>query len=308
MRWICGAASVLMLAGCAAATPSHKPVAGDLRQIVYINPLPNDPVWDILGECMRSEGKKLGITIDEKRPPGGNVDIPRIEEMLSQAIATKAQAVAVWPGSPAAFDVQFVTARKQGTVIAALDPGTKNANFAVSGTADHKFEMYVDALMANQPGKHRIGALMGVKGGPTDGMQGLRAAVARHPGLTLVDVRFNQGTFTDDISLTKSMLAAHPDIDVLFNYSGFPGMFTALREARTNGRVKVYANGNFREPMLQYIDEGMVGGVKVSNRCAEGRLVVRRLQRAYRGQKVDDIERSYVVTPERYRTLSRFWV
>jgi ABC-type sugar transport system substrate-binding protein len=314
LRWAVAAAAVLV--GCASGrSPSPSPLlgstgphAGKLTNIVYINPLPRDPFWDRLGDCMKSEAAKHGISVRIVGPAGGNVNVQAMQNMLSQAVAAKAQGIATWPGT-ATFDPLFAKARAQGAVVAALGvEGTKNQNFEIGTSPADDWRLRVRAV-AKRPGHQYLGMILQYPTGT--GAAALLAAVkdevSKHPNLTLVDIKYNHGSFTDDVAIAGAMLTAHPEINVMMNYSGFPGMLTAIKEKHRVGKVVAFIGSNFREAILGYIDEGMIGGVVLSDRCLVGRLVVQKFLDLWAGKPVaarygDGFK---VVTGEQYRTVPR---
>lgn len=309
VRLAAGGALVAMLLSACAPAPEVKRDAhrGALRQIVYVNPLPHDPVWDTLGTCMTAEAKRFGIAVETRSAPGGNVDIPGMEELVAQAVATHAQAIAAWPGAPAAFDILFEKAQAQGAVVASLGEGTTHHDFVVPGSSGGKMRALVRAA-ARRPGHHTVGVILGVKDGATDAQDELRAEMRKHKNLMLADVGYNGGKFTEDIALTKAMLAGHPDIDIMLNYSGFPGMYTALREEAGHHRVIAFSPGNFHDAMLGYIDDGFVGGVYVRSRCTDARAIVTGLRAAWAGRRFTPVDTGRVVSPAAFRRLPKGWM
>jgi ABC-type sugar transport system substrate-binding protein len=301
-------------AGCGGdpeGVPSaHASRAGSLRSIVYINPLPTNPLWDRIGVCMKAEAAKHEISVEEKGPPGGNVDVQLMQNMLSQAVATKAQAVVTWSlGAAEAFDALFARLRANGGVVATvLSPGaTKHQNFDVGTSWAVRARLQVQAI-ARRAGQQRLGVIWQRSSGSaySEFVSALKDEVSRHPNVTLVDLRFNEGKFTDDVSITNAMLTTHPEINVLANYSGFPGMLTAIEEKHLVGKVVVFMSADFPDVIKAHADDGLIGGVALTDACYAGGLIVRKLRDAWVGKPVDPVysDNLRIVSVKEFEELS----
>jgi len=322
-RDVVGVVAALVLAagatGCS-ETPTEvgrsrpAPHKGKLSRIVYVNPLPSNPFWDRIGTHMKAAAAKRGISVEEVGPAGGNVNVQAMHNLIAQAVAGRAQAIATWSlGGAAAFDPLFARAREQGGVVATLlsPRATKNQNFDVGPTWDDYARIQVRAI-AKLPGDQRIGVIFQRPGGPgyADYAVGLKDEVSKHRDVTLVDLQYNYGRFTNDVTIAGAMLTTHPEINVLVNYSGFPGMLTAIREKHQVGKVLAFMGHDFPEAMLGYIDEGLIGGVFVQDTRLMGRTVVEKFLDLWAGKPVAERygNGARIVSGEEFKKLPKGFV
>lgn len=300
------AAAALCTSGCGSGVAN-----GRLTEVVYVNPLLGDPAWDQLGHCMADEGKKFGIKVHTVGPPGDKVDMVTMENQISQAISNHAQAIVTWSsGAPAAIDALFARARAQGTEVATYLSwdATKNQTFEVGDGPPGTDKGAVFSAISAGAGQRYVGMLTQR---PTDDFGDIgvdRQAAAAFPNVSVVDVRYDYGTFASDVDVVAAMLAAHPEINVIYNYNTFSGTQAAVRERHLVGKVAVitgYEPGD-EKSVIQAIDEGVVTGVRVPYWCGSGRIIIDRLRDGAAGKK---LESSYfdgfkVVTGEEFKKLA----
>jgi ABC-type sugar transport system substrate-binding protein len=144
------------------------------------------------------------------------------------------------------------------------------------------------AAVSRRVGVQHVGVIaQGQTGaGYTDYVQSVKRAAAAHANVKLEDIAYDNGTFTNDVTLVSNMLTAHPDINVVLNYSGFPGMLTAIQERHKVGKVFAFVSSDNPQATISYIDKGLVAGVRFIPACASGRLVVRSLLALRAGRRV----------------------
>jgi ABC-type sugar transport system substrate-binding protein len=316
MRGLLAAVAMLAptVAGCATNTPVvHTGAvrhAGRLRGITYINPLPGDPIWDRIGVCMTRAAARHGIAVHTVGPAGGDVDTQQMENILSQTVADRAQAIVTWSaGAPAAFDVLFAKARANGSVVATL--------LSPSATGDQNFEVGLDTALevrleiqaiARRAGAQHVGVILQYAAGPgsADAIAAVRNEVQRHANVTLSDLEFDAGTFSNDLTITATMLTAHPEINVIVNYSGFPGVIAAIQERHLVGKVSALVGSDFPRAVVGYIGAGVVAGVVYIDGCRTGKLTVDRLLDAWAGRPVPRLvdDGTRVVTGREFKRLA----
>jgi ABC-type sugar transport system substrate-binding protein len=286
------------LAGCSnkTAPPAHVPehVAhkGKLTQIEYINPLPSSAGWNLIGSCIRREAARHGISVNVVGAAGGNVNVQALENLLSQAVADRVQAIAMWSGlGSAAFDPLFAKARAQGSVVATLGSygATRNQNLGVSIRPDDVARALVRAI-ARRPGHQYLGMILqSPTSSPYDDHF---AAIAKqeakdYRNVTVVAEQHDLGKITDDLSLAKTMMTAHPQINELFAYNGSAGMPTAIVEQGRVGKVFGFWNpGDSPQLAVSFARRGVVGGLGWYDRCRLGKLAVQKLLDAWAGKPV----------------------
>jgi hypothetical protein len=287
----------VLLASCGGTQESQRnawptgPHDGALREITYINPLPGSQKWRLIGKCMTAEAARHGIKVRTIGPPGGDVNVQAMQNMLSQAIAVKTQAIATWSNVGAqAFDAQFAKARAQGGAIATIiSPGaTHNQNFQVGSDATAQVHALAGAI-ARLRGNRQLGIIVQDPDAPRDKqiVAQLKSELAAHPNVKFVDARYDYGRFSEDGRLAATMLTVHPGIDTLWVYNGYPGTAVALRERRVAGKVALLQNaGDYPDAAVRNMREGVVTMVGAIDVCGMGRTIVQGLRRVWAGKRV----------------------
>ena len=185
---------------------------------------------------------------------------------------------------------------------------TKNQNFGVATRDAGVWARQQIRAAAERPGPQHVGVIQQEHDGPatTAYASALKDEIAKYPDVTLEALEFNNGDFTKDVGIASNMLTVHPEINLLINYSGFPGVLTAIKEKRRVGKVAAIIGSDFPKTTDGYIDQGLIAGVRVFNVCGMGRTVVRRLRDAHAGRKVAPYysDGHKIVTGEQFKKLS----
>lgn len=300
-------AGALLLAGCASTPSAHDKV---LKEIVYVNPLVGDPLWNLFGKCMTEEGNRIGIKVRTIGPPGDKLDMPATENMVSQAITNRTQAIVTWSfGAPAAFDALLAKARAAGVLTATLLSAgvTKNQDIEFGDVFKDDEARYLAAIAA-RPG-HQYVAMLGQydNQGVFGSLDEMRQLAAQYTNVTIVDGRSDNGVFANDVDIMSQMMAAHPEVNVLASYNGYPGTLAAIKERRTGPKTVAfmgYLPGD-TQVVRDGIDAGIVGGIRWRDLCGTSHQVVDRLKDLKEGRKVasyyDDGFR--IVTGDEFKQL-----
>jgi hypothetical protein len=286
------------VAGCSNKTagsvsvPAPVPHTGKLTQIEYINPLPSSAGWNLIGKCMRQEAAKDGIGLRTVGAAGGNVNVQAMTTLLSQAVADRVPAIAMWSGQGgAAFDQLFAKARSQGALVATLGSygATRNQNISVSTAPSDAARALVRAI-ASRRGHQYVGMILQSPTGSVYDDQ-FAAMIKRdavgYRNVRIVAIQHNLGKFTDNLPLAEAMMTAHPELTAMFTYGGSSGMPAAIVEMRRVGKVFGYWNpGDSPALAVTYAKQGVVGGLGYYDRCTMGRLAVQKLRDAWAGKPV----------------------
>jgi ABC-type sugar transport system substrate-binding protein len=286
-----------LVAACSVfSTPSHTTNVADgthqgrLQRLTYVNPLPGDPLWDSLGTCLTSQGAKSGISVKVVGPPGGDVDPQAMQTEISQAIANKAQAIVTWSGlTESAFDALFKQARQDGILTATvLSQGfTKNQNLSIDLTRAQQAKLDADAIAA-RPGPQRLVVIVQeVTGtGYSTYTQMLKADLAHDSNVTLLSIQANHGQFSADAALTSRILNQYPTVNVIDNYSGFPGVPSGIQEAGLTGKVALYQSADFPSQALQLFKQGTLTRVRAVWPCQWASEILTNFQKAWAGHSI----------------------
>lgn len=294
-RLLIAASVVPLLAACSViSTPSHGaevidgPHIGRFDRITYVNPLPGDPLWDKLGSCLNDLGGKRGITVKTVGPPGGDVNAQVMQDQVSQAIATGAQGIVTWTGqAPSAFDALFAQARAKGILTATvLSPATTtNQNLEVGMSFADQGRLDADAAGARSGPQKLAVIVQEISGsGYDDYVNALKKQLRKYRNVELVALVGNHGMFSSDTALTAQLLAKYPQINLINNYSGFPGVPSALQEGNLAGKVALYQSADFPAQALALMQQGVLTEVRAVNPCAWAQAILANFAQAWAGR------------------------
>lgn len=311
-RLVAAGAALLAVASLAACGSSTTAGHGPIKDLLYINPLLGDAAWDRFGSCMTDEGKHLGISVRTTGPPGDKVDPVTMQDQLAQAVANKVQAIVTWSGgAPAAFDSLFSKAKAQGTLTATYLSWdqTHNQDVQIGDGPQAEADAKVMASIAAHPGHQYVGILTQRAGYYSFGdLDATKKLAAQYSNVTIVDQRFDYGQFANDLDIATEMLAAHPEINAIANYNTFTGVLTAIKEKNLVGKVFAYTGyePTHPQPLVDAINAGLVGAVRVADWCGAGRTAIDKLNDLSRGKKVAASYENgfHMATPDEFKKLA----
>lgn len=283
---MCALCAALLLAACGSSGDSSAPAtsggatktanAGKLRSILFVNPLPDNPQWRVIGDAMKAEGEALGVEVTETGPTDA-ADATRMIEEIQQGIAGKEGAIVTYPVS-AAFGPVLKQAEAAGIITGTMYGGPTSAvgQFNTGPDFNKLGELYVRAI-AERPGPQRVGLLAADSTG-TGGawMDGVRAAAAQTDNVEIVGVVYTGDDPARALSQANALLAAHPEINVLASHMGTattPSV-SAIKAKGLKGRVVMLANGAVAGG-LEGAREGIVYRFLLQNLRREGQDAVR---------------------------------
>lgn len=130
------------------------------------------------------------------------------------------------------------SASKAGVVIVAVDAQANGPidSFVGSKNYDAGF-LAGEALAKNLDGKGNVAILDGIPVVPIlERVRGFKDAIAKHPGLKLVDTQNGKQERSTALSVTENMIQSHPDLNGLFsvNDGGALGAFAAIEGSGKN--------------------------------------------------------------------------
>jgi ABC-type sugar transport system substrate-binding protein len=185
----------LAVAGCGSSTSSSStgtgsgsgttPAAkagGKLKSVLFVNPLPKNPQWRLIGDCVSKEAKARGIPATETGPTG-NLDPVTMVNQIQQGIASKGvdwgalgeQYVAALAGRPGKQVVGLLAVSPTGVGKAFVDgfkaAAAKTSNVTVKAAAytdddPAKTLTQVNALLQANPDINVVASHMGTSTTP----------------------------------------------------------------------------------------------------------------------------------------------
>lgn len=213
-----------LLVGAAATTVAASfparaagaPVIGVLPKTVI-----NDVFMNNVAEFAKAKGKALGAQIEIHSVSGHGA----VEEQVSAMealISRKVDGIALAALDSKGLAPVVKRAREAGIPVVLIDSGVETAednyvtlvatdNVAASGLAAD----YAAALLSY---KGKVAQLEGEPGSETAAMrrQGFHEGIAKHSGIELVSSITGHWTTPGSVDATEAILAANPDVDLIF--------------------------------------------------------------------------------------------
>lgn len=312
LRAVSGMAIVAALAVTAACSNSTGNSAGDsapakssggpIKSMLFVNPLPNYPAWKVIGDCMRKEAEKKGVTFSQAGPTGSNIDTQKMLDEMQQGIANKVDAIATFPVSAKQFDPVFQQARNAGLYVATVEGGqTENQNVNI-GTSFEQMGQLAAKTVAGRPGKQNVGFLTSQATGPDAVfVKSFETAAKQYPNIKIVDNRYDGGNVTKTVDIAVAMMTAHPELNHFVTDEGAdtPGITAAIKQKKAVGHVVLTSNSIYTGGK-EGIKDGTVYSLLLQNMCQIGSATADSLIGVSKGQKVS----ANVVTQILYATKS----
>jgi ABC-type sugar transport system substrate-binding protein len=274
---VAGAIAAALLAGCGSNSDSSSgsgtttASAGKLDSLLFVNPLPNNPQWRLIGDCVKRAAAAHGVDSSEAGSTG-ELDATQLLQQVQQGIASRKGAIITYPASPA-FGPVLEQAERVGIVVGTMYGGTGTAlgqfntgpDFAALG------RLFVDSI-ADRPGPQRLGLLaVSPTGQGKAWVDGVKAAAAQTDNVTVEGVVYTDDDPAKALTQANALLAAHPDINVLASHMGTattPSV-SAIKSKGLKGRVIMLANGGVNGG-VEGAREGVVYRFMLQNLCREG--------------------------------------
>lgn len=234
------ATAVVMLAGC--ATGGHG--GGGGKSLTLIQGVKSDPFYITMGCGAKSEAAKLGATLDVQGPD--QFQVAPQTALVNSVTATRPDGTLVAPVDSTALISPLRQLQQDGSKVVLVDTTVADPNIGVSRISSDNQQggrKAADALATLVGGKGKV-LVVSVQAGTatTDAREaGFRQELAAHPGMSLVDLRYDNDDPAQAASITDAVLASTPDLAGVFatNLNSGEGVVTGLRNASRLGQVKV---------------------------------------------------------------------
>lgn len=279
------AAIAALMAGCSssASTPpsaqaTTAAAAQKLTSVQFINPLPQNPQWRKIGDCVKDETEKLGIPFTETGPSGTALDPTTMILQIQQAIAAKKGAIITLPLSDG-FTPVLKQAQDAGIVTATMFAGVNGPDsgaYVNIGFNWTKLGALIAKTIADRGGQQVVGLLAAADTGNGKAwLAGFKEAAAGYPNVKVAGEVYTNDEAAKALDATVSLLTAHPDITMLATHMGSatPGMVAAIKEKDSLGKVVFIGNGPTNGGDQALID-GYAYRVFMQPLCGEGRQIV----------------------------------
>ena len=263
--------AAVVAASLAAGSASGGTSTSKLKSILFVNPLPKYPQWEVIANCLASQAKALGIPESETGPVGPLNPTTMIQE-IQQGIADKAGAIITFPASPA-FGPVLAKARAQGIITGTMYGGggspTGQFNTGTDWTALGK--LYVGAL-AGRTGAQHVALLVQAPTGVGKAFAaGFTEAAKATKNVTVVATGYTNDNPTTALQQATDILTAHPDVNVIASDMGTATTPTVsvVKSKHMVGKVIMLANGGSGGGITG-AQQGVVYRFLLQNLCKEG--------------------------------------
>ena len=260
-----------------------------LDSLLFVNPLPKQEQWRLIGDCMKEAAEKAGIEYTEAGPTG-EIDAVKMTSQIQQGISSKVGAIVTYPASES-FKPLLEQASKAGIVTGTMYGG------ADSALGDFNTGLDFDALgrsfaepLAEREGEQRVGLLAvsptGVGKAFTDGF---KAAAAETDNVKVVGTAYTEDNPTKTLGQVNSLFNAHPDINVFVSHMGTSTqpVISAIKAKKLVGKVVLVGNGGSGGG-IEGAEEGIVYRFLLQDLCKESNDVVDAASKLAAGETVPE--------------------
>jgi ABC-type sugar transport system substrate-binding protein len=250
--------------------------AAPAMTLQFINPLPNQGQWRIIGDCMADEAAAKGLEFTETGSTGEGIDAAAMIEQIQQATAGNKNAIVTFPASDA-FNPVLKAAKDAGIVVGTLygadEPG-ESASFNVGADFGQWGARVVEAV-ADRPGDQFLGLVAAGNTGPGKAwMDGVKEAAAATSNVKVVDEVYTGDTSSTAFDQTSALLTANPEINILATHMGLvtQGIASVIESKDAVGEILLVGNG-ISDGGTEALDSGVAYRMLVQGLCDGGRQV-----------------------------------
>jgi ABC-type sugar transport system substrate-binding protein len=272
------------------STPGSGSGPSTLKTLQFVNPLPSEPVWKEISDCIGDQAEAKGLTYTASGPPASKpADSTVMIQQIQDATASGVDAIITFPAS-GAFGPVLQQAQKKGVVTATLyGDGTPESGATVNAGVDWTQigEQYVDAIAA-MPGDHIVGLVAegptGIGKSWTDGVQ---AAADNTSNVKIAGTVYIGADASKALPQVTNLLTAHSDIDLVASNTGLmtQGAVSAIKAKHLEDKVKLLVINNANGGP-EAVREGTAIGVYLQDLCDLGKRTVDGVVDASEGKKV----------------------
>jgi ribose transport system substrate-binding protein len=231
--------AALVVAGCSRPSTSSEggkqnPAKGATLKIgVSFQELDN-PYFAVMKQALddarRSMGAELYIT-DARHDVTKQVN--DIEDLLQKGI----DILLINPTDSVGIESAVRSAHKAGVVVVAVDAQANGPIDSFVGSKNYDAGLLAgEALAKSLEGRGNVAILDGIPVVPIlERVRGFKEAIAKHPGLKLVDTQNGKQERGIALSVTENMIQSHPDLNGLFSVND-GGALGALAAIEASGK------------------------------------------------------------------------
>jgi ribose transport system substrate-binding protein len=285
-------------APAATAAPEAAKPAGKQPHFVFVTPLMANPYWDVVEKGWKDGGAKVGAQVDYVGPTALNLD--EMIKYMETAIAQKVDGIGTMALNAEAMKKPIADAKAAGIPVVLIDTDSDGSQRdAYAGTSNKAAGVAAGEYMAKiTDGKATIGILTGRLDQPNlvARVDGFKEAIAKFPGMKVVDMQPDDSDLQKGISAAEAMLLANPSIDAMFGSEGFgaPALCKVVNEAGKAGKIKIVGFDDL-DASVDCIKKDIVNGVVVQKQYVMGYMAADYLNKIMNGEKVPSVTDTGVI-------------
>src|SRR5512147_1759159 len=250
------------------------------------------PYYEPCYEGFQAAAKKYGVKVEKVDPQ--KFEVPLQVRVIEDLIAQHVDGIAISALDDAGLVPVIADATKAGIKVITFDaPAPSSAALTYIGTDNKSAGTTAGNKMAElMKGKGNIVILQGGLGATNLNLrtQGFKEALAKHPGIKVLEVVDEQGDFNISMNKTEAILQTYPDLDAIFSVSaeGAPAAAQVLKQQKKNGKILLAGFDDLKDT-LEGIKDGTIAFCLVQKTFKMGWLSVEALLDATKGKTLPKV-------------------
>ncbi|MFC4600723.1 substrate-binding domain-containing protein [Cohnella hongkongensis] len=253
-------------------------------------------------EELKSQG--INVKIEFDAPP--QADVVLHAQKIESVVSKKPDAIAVAVLDDASDSAVINDATKAGAKIITFDTDAPDSSRLMYVGHDKNEEdgAMLAALLAQKMNEEgEVAILVGSLSAPNHSQRvaGFKKQMANYPNIKIVEEQADNDDLEKAVSLTESILQAHPNVKGFFgsNASNPIGIARAVKDSGNAGNIFIVGMDDLPET-IEFINEGVITGTVVQNVSDIGYNSVKYMVDILEGKEVPETvpTGSYVVTKD----------
>jgi ribose transport system substrate-binding protein len=269
------------------------PVAASAAQKTFVMvPKGVHPYYEPCYEGFQAAAKKYGVKVEKVDPQ--KFELPLQVRVIEDLIAQHVDGIAISALDDAGLVPVIADATKAGIKVITFDaPAPSSEALTYIGTDNKSAGEAAGKKMGElMKGKGNVVILQGGLGATNLNLrtQGFKEALAKHPGIKVLEVVDEQGDFNVSMNKTEAILQTYPDVTAIFSVSaeGAPAAAQVLKQQGKAGKILLAGFDDLKDT-LEGIKDGTIAFCLVQKTFKMGWLSVEALLDAGKGKKLPKV-------------------
>lgn len=269
------------------------PMAASAAQKTFVMvPKGVHPYYEPCYEGFQAAAKKYGVKVEKVDPQ--KFELPLQVKVIEDLIAQHVDGIAISALDDAGLVPVIADATKAGIKVITFDaPAPSSEALTYIGTDNKSAGIAAGKKMAElMKGKGNVVILQGGLGATNLNLrtQGFKEALAKSPGIKVLEVVDEQGDFNVSMNKTEAVLQTYPDLTAIFSVSaeGAPAAAQVLKQQGKAGKILLAGFDDLKDT-LEGIRDGTVAFCLVQKTFKMGWLSVEALLDAGKGKKLSKV-------------------